>query len=1144
METSPPIKKLKAPTLFWYFLILLFVSKTHAQDNYFAGYKASISGANFAYHSPFSHLDQSLLTRAKSNFEPIEWQTEVIPNSYTKKTASFIWGYGIGAKSPSQQFDLYVNGKKVMTFSSPNNGEAMRTLKGKDGIVLQFNRSMVDMNLDEMGTAVLTVPDTYFTKGKAVVLKVDGVDNDSNEWFMTFKRELNEKVKTQQSKIVVKKDGALFHSIRFELMHLKKPTTVSVSTPNKKKKFNINTGFNEFDFLVPAVRSPTKMDVQFEINGEKRQLSFMVEPVREWTIHLVQHSHTDIGYTRSQTEILAEHLRFIDTALDYCDQTDDYPNEAKFRWTCEAAWTVREYLKNRPKSQIDRLLQRIKEGRIEVTGMFFNFSEIVDETALAMQTQALKHFKEKGIDVTTAMQNDVNGIGWAMIDLYNNTGIKYLTMGQHGHRAHVPFDKPTSFWWESNSGNRLLAYRSEHYAHGNALSLTNGKMDQFRANLSSYLINLEAKGYPYNRTAFQFSGYLTDNSPPSTIACDIVKEWNEKYEWPKLKLSLDSEFMVYIEQHQAEYLPVKKEAWPDWWTDGFGSAFRETKTARTAHSQMIGNMGLLSMSYLMGSELPTTINNEIERAYDELLFYDEHTFGAAESVTDPLGENSTVQWGQKSAYAWTAYKESSLIREKALGILQQHIPKGEYPTVAVFNTLNWKRSGPVNVYIDHELLPLDKDYKIVDENGHAIQVQRISSRPDGSTYKLWAIDVPPMGYATFRIVLEDRKGEKVNVTNHQDNSILENQYYRLKIDRAKGVITGIFDKELGKELVDTNSTAKLGEFIYEEPEDRKSMERLTNTSRDTVYVPIKRKVSGLTDITVSDIKKNALWKSVAVNGKIDGCADERGVNLEIRLYHTAKKIELSYSMVKLPVISPEGVYIAFPFGMNDNDELAFDVQGGVVNPGANQLEGTSADWNVIQNFAAVQNDNAQIVFSSNDVPLVHFGDINTGRFYYKRKPKNSHIYSWVLNNYWATNFKASQDGEMKWSYFLTSSSNASNTFATKFGWNQRVGMAGRLVPSDKDSKIEKIPSRSILSLDVPNLLLVNARPTASNDGVILHLREIEGDHAILDIDKLMDQTGAKEVYEVNVLGEKLNRLSEPTLIKHFETRFILLSRSL
>ena len=59
--------------------------------------------------------------------------------------------------------------------------------------------------------------------------------------------------------------------------------------------------------------------------------------VRPTTIYLVQHTHTDIGYTRPQAEILGEHLRYIDFALEYCALTDDYPDEAKFRWTCEAA---------------------------------------------------------------------------------------------------------------------------------------------------------------------------------------------------------------------------------------------------------------------------------------------------------------------------------------------------------------------------------------------------------------------------------------------------------------------------------------------------------------------------------------------------------------------------------------------------------------------------------------------------------------------------------------------------------------------------------------------------------------------------------------------------------------------------------------
>ena len=69
-------------------------------------------------------------------------------------------------------------------------------------------------------------------------------------------------------------------------------------------------------------------------------------------------------------------MRYIDYALDYCDQTDDLPDDAKFRWTCESSWVTREYLRSRPAEQIKRFMKRIAEGRIEVTGMYVNMAEI------------------------------------------------------------------------------------------------------------------------------------------------------------------------------------------------------------------------------------------------------------------------------------------------------------------------------------------------------------------------------------------------------------------------------------------------------------------------------------------------------------------------------------------------------------------------------------------------------------------------------------------------------------------------------------------------------------------------------------------------------------------------------------------------
>ncbi|PLW96454.1 MAG: hypothetical protein C0593_11605 [Marinilabiliales bacterium] len=293
----------------------------------------------------------------------------------------------------------------------------------------------------------------------------------------------------------------------------------------------------------------------------------------------------------------------------------------------------------------------------------------------------------------------------------------------------------------------------------------------------------------------------------------------------------------------------------------------------------------------------------------------------------------------------------------------------------------------------------------------------------------------------------------------------------------------------------------------------------------------------VSEFHISAIEDGAIWTSIKCNGKIDKCADARGVDMEIRLYKYSKQIELLYAMTKNSNTDPNSIYVAFPFTSEDNGHLVFEAQGGIVKPGENQLEGTASDWNTIQNFAAVKRKNSQIIFSSKDIPLVQLGDINTGHFYYKHKPETCHIYSWVLNNYWTTNFKADQSGELEWKYQFTSSDDNSNSAATRFGVAKKVPLISR-TNAGRTTGGKQITETLLNLSTVDNLLLVSARPAA--EGIILHLRETEGDHAVVDITKLLQQENIKAVYEVNAIGEKLKEITGPLLVEHWEVKFLLL----
>ncbi|MFV2068244.1 MAG: hypothetical protein ACC645_14825, partial [Pirellulales bacterium] len=212
----------------------------------------------------------------------------------------------------------------------------------------------------------------------------------------------------------------------------------------------------------------------------------------------------------------------------------------------------------------------------------------------------------------------------------------------------------------------------------------------------------------------------------------------------------------------------------------------------------------------------------------------------------------------------------------ALGALQPFLPRAAVPTVAVFNTLNWKRSGLVEVFIDHEILPRGQGYHITDaQTGEAVLAQPLRSRTEGTYWALWAKDVPPLAYKSL---------------------------------------------------------------------------------------------------------------------------------------------------------------------------ILYESQGGMIRPGKDQLPGSASDWQTVHGFLAVRGRDDQIIWGSDQAPLVQLGGIKLGAWQPIARVEKPHVYSWVMNNYWGTNFRATQQGEFRWSYYLTSTLDTSNRAATHFGWASRVPLVARVLP--------------------------------------------------------------------------------------------------
>jgi len=1089
-------------------------------DHILNGFAAKVSGQDFEYHSCIPGLRESIIVRATGGKDRMEWETAAVPDRIAEKNAAFVWVAALGSGPGNARMDLAIDGENHVSFSTDS--RKSWDIEGVNGSSLSFRAVMTDQHGDHHGYMILRLPSGSVPKGRPLKIAVTGSAANLSSWYMTFSKPVETGVTLNPFPAILKNDGNPRQLVEAGIFWFGNPEEARFQADGKLIQTTVlNFGYNAVNLGLPEVRKPTRIRMKVTAGGFSLTKNITLEPVRKWKISFIQHAHTDIGYTRSQTEILAEHLRYIDYALDYCDATEGYPENAKFRWTCEASWPVDEYLKCRPEEQCARLIRRIKEGRIEVTGMYFNFDEIPDEQILAASLKAVGRIREHGIPVTLAMQNDVNGIGWCLNDYYDGLGVKYLNMGTHGHRALICFDRPTMFWWESPSGKRMLAFRAEHYMTGNTvMEVQSGDIDKFSNNLLNYLISLGAKGYPYDDMAIQHSGYLTDNSPPSTSMSDMITRWNGIFEWPQLTTSTAGSFFSAMEHDHGSEFPVIRGAWPDWWTDGFGASAREVAATRSAAASLMANNGALSMAAIAGIRLPDETTDDIDLANEALLFYTEHTTGYSESVREPYSQPTMEQRAIKESYAWEATRRTASLGETAMGLLQSYFSNEAEPSIVVFNTLSWDRSGLATVYIDHQVVPRGMSAGIYDHEGNRLLTQPLSSRSDGTYWAIWFDEVPAFGFRKYLIRPQD---DLSNPTLLMPTYGIENEWYRMEADISNGTIASLFDKELSLELIDMDAPHAMGEFILEQLGNRSQMEsRLLN---DFTRKP-------LDSIWFESTTAGDIWISIRFCGETETATGPRGFTFEIRLFNTAKRIDLAFSIVKKSITDPESFYISFPFAA-ENGKHFTEVAGGVIETGRDQIKGSSNDWYTVQNFTAVRSDEMQIVLGCAEMPLMQFGAINTGRYQAGALPQTTHIYSWPMNNYWVTNFNADQRGGHSWTYYLTSTDDTGNGFATRFGWGARVPMLTRVLPGGGSG--DDLWEGSFISGWPSEVLLVNARPgDETGKSLIIQLRETGGSTTTLALTNGL--TGKPlSITEVDVTGRPVTKPS--TKIYPLETRF-------
>ena len=744
---------------------------------------------------------------------------------------------------------------------------------------------------------------------------------------------------------------------------------------------------------------------------------------RPWEIWLVHHTHVDIGYTEPQDIILRKHAEFVAQALDFCTATDALPSGERFCWTCEVAWTVKTFLARYPE-RADEFFGRVREGRIEVTALYLQLTDLYTQELLEETTDyALGLARKHEFEVLTAMNDDVNGWPWGLPDLLSRRGVRWMDTAINETRALGVRPRPRPFRWIGPEGGSLLFWHSSGYLHGNSLGLAGPEAE---TRVAGYLQKLQDGGYPHHIIEVRIHGEHHDNAPPGVWICEAVRRWNERHAVPKLRLVTPRTWFAEVAAHWPEALTEQRAGWPDWWADGNGTAAVESALVRAAQADLVT---LRALSAVTGQTAPA---ERVERAREAAAFFCEHTWGAWCSTDDPGCLTSRAQWNTKAGFAYTAAVEAQNLLEDRLAAAAREAVSGQ-PGILVFNPLDHVRCDLVQARIADADLGLatagwvpaptrterGPAFHLVDDaTGAKLAVVREpaiadSARRPGQLVRFLARDLPARALRRYRVVAGELPAPSPACGLRSD-TLLTSPALEVRLAADGAGIASIQDRQTGRDWVRAGAEYVLGEVVYETVPGPFSREKLCGWSgirRDCSFTRTRLRFGAPEEI--------ALPYGVCIRRQArDLPGSLRSLTFELVLYTDRPCLDLRYRLEKTPEVEAEALYVAFPLASGDRPEVWLDLPGALMRPGLDQVPGTATDWHSIQHGFAVAAAGQWVAVASPEIPLVQVNGINTGKWQETLPAANGVVMSWVFNNYWFTNFPAAQGGVIEWGYRL------------------------------------------------------------------------------------------------------------------------------
>ena len=885
--------------------------------------------------------------------------------------------------------------------------------------------------------------------------------------------------------------------------------------------------------LVPAVDGPTALRLAIPSLDAAGALDVALEPVREWTIHLVHHSHLDIGYTDPQGTVLAEHVAFLDSCLDLVRATADRPDEAKFRWAVESLWSFEQWAAARSPERVAEFVSYVRAGQIELTALPYNLhTDTCSTDELHELLRLARTVRDRyGVEFTSAMQTDVPGTVAGLPDALAQLGVRYLSVAHNWAGRSVPHliggqKLPRLFRWRSPAGNSVLVWMTDSphglaYMEGSVLGFDTS-YDEVDGMLPASLTALATRPYPFPPGMFgwhgdavrdrepypwdvlhlRVQGHFGDNAPPRLIMADTVARWNATWLYPRLRMSRNEDFFRDAEERLAGRIEEFEGDWGDWWVEGVGSGARPLAMTRRAQAGVVGAQTLSGMAALLGGAPLTDEAEHADRVYRSVSLFNEHTWGAANPWTDGDAgmDSGEQQWHWKYTHGVHAQDHAATFTDHASARLGETLPAATEAEVTYYatNTTATPRTAAVRLFVRESRVPLDRPIEVRDgRTGKPLPItvtaqENPKHRDAGRIVTVHVPDLPPLGHVRLDVVA--RSGDEADfdpvAPDHPDPLVIQNEHLRVRVDLARACIASIVELATGRELVNTDAVLGFNAYVYD-----------TYTTAGG-YNHQSNKTAVSPDLEL--LGNRTLARPAAFIERVDTGVEQRLVyeyaadgvrwaRTTLRLGRDQPRLDIENRLSKPATMTKESAFFAFPFAASD-PTVRYEITGALTGDGLEHVPGAPQHMRAVRNWISIT-DGAEgehaVAWATDEAPLVHpetialpyapFPDSTT-----PREPAT--IYSWVHNNVWDTNFPSQQGFVASVHYAVGVRRAGERLSPSGLGIRTAADLTQPVngVLATGPAAADPAPERSLLQLDDDRVRLISVSGAAG--GVLLRLQ--------------------------------------------------------